>query len=245
MKYFPFLICGCIILLVAAAGCAGSEPAPIATPLPTTALPEPTSAPTPEPTTIPVTTTVTPVMSQYPEALALKAMFPYAGDTPRKSEATVYRFWSNNTYSWYNPAENAYETNVAPSGKKYLFIFVTIVDSGTERIPIPSQNNIYVEYNGEMIPRDPTHPLPTKNTDSSPKVSRVAEIEFYKKLFGNSEYVEDFGYSHGMKLDFVNPGESNAVDGYIIFEVPEELTPEKAYVRIMSPGISTAIWKLG
>ena len=245
MKYSPLLIIGCIILLVSAAGCAGTEPAQKATPLPTTALPISTPVPTPEPTPVPVTTLVTPAISQYPDALALKAMFPFAADTTRKSEVTVYPIWINDTYRWFNPADNAYETRVAPPGKKYLFIFVTIVDRGTERTPIPSQNNIYVEYNSAMISPDPTHALPTKNTDSSPKVIRVAEIEFSKKLFGNSEYVEDFGYSHGLKLGFVNPGESNAVDGYIIYEVPEELAPENAYVRIVSPGTNTAIWKLG
>ena len=245
MKYSLFLIIGCIILLVSAAGCAGTEPAQKAKPLPATALPEPTPVPTPEPTPVPVTILVTPTISQYPDALALKAMFPFFTDTKGKSEATVYRIWINNTYRWFNPEDNAYQTRVAPPGKKYLFIFVTIVGRGTERIPLPSQNNIYVEYNSAMISPDPTHALPTKNTDSPPKVIRVAEIEFSRKLFGNSEYVEDFGYSHGLKLGFVNPGESNAVDGYIIYEVPEELTPEKAYVRIVSPGTNAAIWKLG
>jgi len=27
--------------------------------------------------------------------------------------------------------------------------------------------------------------------------------------------------------------------------VPEELAPEKAYVRVVSPGTNAAIWKLG
>ena len=245
MKYPRLLIIGCIILLVSVAGCSGTAPAKIATPMPPTSLPPLTPVPTPEITMNTVTPQATTTLSQYPDALALKTMFPFASDTNRKSEVTVYRIWINNTYRWFNPAENAYETRVAPPGKKYLFIFVTIMDLGTERTPIPSQNNIYVEYESAMISPDPSHDLPRKNTDSTPKVIRVAEIEFLKKQFGNSEYVEDFGYSHGLKLGYVNPGESNAVDGYIIYEVPEELTPEKAYVRIVSPGINEAIWKLG
>ena len=238
------LIIGCIILLISAAGCVGT-PVQKAVPLPATTLPIPPPVPTSEPIPVPVTTLLTPAISQYPDALALKMFFPFVSDTTRKSEVTVYRIWINNTYRWFNPADNAYEIRVAPPDKKYLFIFVTVVNRGSERNPLPSQNNIYVEYNNAMISPDPTHDLPTKNTDSSPKVIRVAEIEFSKKLIGNSEYVEDFGYSHGLKLGFVNPGESNAVDGYIIYEVPEELTPDKAYVRIVSPGTNEAIWKLG
>jgi hypothetical protein len=244
MKYLPFLIFGCLILLVSVAGCAGTEPAPVATPLPTPVIPATTPVPPPEPMPVPVTAQVI-ASSQYPDALALKEMFPFGIDTKWKSEVTVYRIWINDTYRWFNPADNAYETRVAPPDKKYLFIFVTIVDRGTERTVIPSQNNIYVEYNGAIISPDPAHALPTQNPDSSPRVIRVAEIEFLKKLLGNSEYVEDYGYSHGLKLGFINPGESNAVDGYIIYEVPEELTPENAYVRIVIPGTTAAIWKLG
>ncbi len=244
MNYPPLLIISCIILLVFATGCVGTEPAKEAPPLPITVVTTATKVPTPVP--VPdVTEQVTPATSQYPEALPLKTMYPFASDTNRKSEVTVYRTWINDTYRWFNPADNAYETREAPSGKKYLFIFITIIDLGTERITIPSQNNIYVVYDGAMFSPDPNHALPTKNTDSSPRLIRVAEIEFSKKQFGNSEYVEDFGYSHGLKQDFVNPGESNAVDGYIIYEVPEDLTPENAYVRRVSPGTRETIWKLG
>jgi len=198
-----------------------------------------------EPTPVSVNTGVTPIISQYPNALALKAMFPFANDTKWKSEVTVYRIWINNTYHWFHPVEYGSNPRVAPPCKKYLFIFVAIVNRGTEHNVLPSQNNIYVEFNGAMISPDPTHDLPTKNPDSTPIMIRVAEIENYKKLFDNSEYVEDFGFSHGLMLGYVNPGESNAVDGYIIYEVPEDLTPEKAYVRIASPGTDAAIWKLG
>jgi hypothetical protein len=38
---------------------------------------------------------------------------------------------------------------------------------------------------------------------------------------------------------------SNAVDGYIIYEVPESLTPENAYLAIVMPESDIAIWKLG
>jgi hypothetical protein len=40
-------------------------------------------------------------------------------------------------------------------------------------------------------------------------------------------------------------GESNAVEGYIIYEVPESLTPEKTYVTIVLPDKNEAVWVLG
>jgi hypothetical protein len=56
--------------------------------------------------------------------------------------------------------------------------------------------------------------------------------------------VEDFGYSHGMEQMFLTPGESNALDGYIIYEVPASLTPDKTYVQVTISPQESAVWKL-
>jgi hypothetical protein len=119
-----------------------------------------------------------------------------------------------------------------------------MVDMGKDRAPLPQQNNMYLLYDDAILSPDPHHILPTKNPDSSPKVVRIAEVEWFKKRF-DTEYVEDFGYSHGMRLGYINPGVSNAVDGYIIYEVPESLIPENAYLAIVMPESDIAIWKLG
>jgi hypothetical protein len=60
-----------------------------------------------------------------------------------------------------------------------------------------------------------------------------------------TEYVEDFGYSHGTKLAYLYPGRSNAIDGYLVYEVPASLTPEKTYVEIVFNGNTVGVWKLG
>jgi hypothetical protein len=253
MKYTGiFLICF-LILLVAAAGCMEPDtPAGTTTSVPTmlTTAPAPAVTPAPPPEQIPggnasvpaPVATITPGSS--PDALNLKAGFLFGNGTTWKSEATVYRIWINDTYRWFSPEDNQYYTKVAPAGKKYLFVFLSMVCRGTDRAPLPQQNNIYVLYDNAVISRDPAHALPTKNPDSSPKVIRIGEIEFSKKRLA-TEYIEDFGYSHGQRLGYINPGESNAVDGYIIYEVPASLTPENAYLSIILPQSDTAIWKLG
>jgi hypothetical protein len=83
-----------------------------------------------------------------------------------------------------------------------------------------------------------------KNMDSTPRIARIAEIEYFRKVY-SSELVEDYGYSHGQKLGYVIPGESNAVEGYIIYEVPASMTPEKTYVAVTLPDKGEAFWVLG
>jgi hypothetical protein len=48
-----------------------------------------------------------------------------------------------------------------------------------------------------------------------------------------------------MELTYLMLGESNAIDGYIIFEVPESLTPDKTYVEIVFSSRESALWNLG
>jgi len=257
MKYPGILLISVLIFLVAAAGCIEPDkpsgtitsvptavttaPAPAQPPAITPSLPPGqiprgnVSAPAPVATITPVSSFVT---------LNLKENYLFGNGTMWKSEATVYRIWINDTYRWFSPDDNQYYTKVAPAGKKYLFVFIWMVCLGTDRAPLPQQDNIYVLYDTAVISRDPAHALPTKNPDSSPKVVRIGEIEFSKKRL-DTEYIEDFGYSHGLRLGYINPGESNAVDGYVVYEVPASLTPENASVSIVMPQGDTANWKLG
>jgi hypothetical protein len=257
MKYSGILLIVFIIFLVAAAGCVETEtPSGTIASVSQTSTPDLTIALTPAPpsgqtpgqiaggnTSAPAPdVTITPVSSL--DALDLKENYPFGNGTTWKSEAMVYRIWINDTYRWFSPDDNQYYTKVAPAGKKYLFVFISIVCRGTDRAPLPQQNNIYVLYDNAIISPDPTHALPTKYPDSSPKVVRIGEIEFSKNRF-NTELIEDFGYSHGQRLGYINPGASNTVDGYVIYEVPASLEPENAYVSIVMPQSDTAIWKLG
>ena len=241
MKSPDILLVVGLIVLIAIAGCAGpSAPAPSTTLQPTTVV-----VTTLPPTLLPTTTGPTLTPEPFPNALPLKAVAPFGNGTRwGPTDVTVYRVWINDTYQRWSPDDNRYYTQVAPPGKKYLIAFIDMVDRGTDRAPLPSQANMNILCNTDILSPDPMHILPNQKADSPPQIVRIGEIEFTKKLYA-SEYVEDFGYSHGQKLGYITPGESNAVDGYVVFEVPGTLTPETSYLRILLPGTDPAIWKLG
>lgn len=215
----------------------------------TTHMQPPSVNPTASSQQIPMfNTTVSPVATssepRFLNPLRLKQAFLFGNGTRWSSEGAITRIWINDTCRWYNPEKLQYDTRVAPEGKKYLFIFISLVNRGTERAPLPPQGNIYVICDNVVIYPDPLHPLPMNNPDSTPRIARIAEIEYSHKVF-SSELIEDYGYSHGQKLGYITPGESNAVEGYIIYEVPESLTPEKTYVTIFLPDKNEAVWVLG
>jgi hypothetical protein len=240
-----------IIFLLFCSGCVNDgQPGTPGTPLPaatatTTGIP---ASPVPTLQTLTIPSPASPVATiadtRLQNALRLKSAYMFGNGTKWASDASVTRIWINDTYRWYNPEELQYDIRVAPDGKKYLFIFLSMVNRGTERAPLPSRGNIYVISDNTVISPYALHPLPMENPDSIPRIARIAEIEYSRKVY-SSEMVEDYGYSHGQKLAYIAPGESNAVEGYIIYEVPEPMTPEKAYVTIVLPDKNEATWVLG
>lgn len=246
----------CMLILIFCAGCV-EDPHPISpdtttsiatiatSGIPSRQVQEPALTPSAIPvkdTNITTVATTTATGSFIP--LKLRQSFLFGNNTTWGSEVTLTRIWINDTYHWYNPEELQYDTRIAPEGKKYLFIFLSMVNRGTERAPLPPQANIYVLCDNSVISHYASHPLPMKNPDSTPRIVRIAEIEYSHKVY-SSELVEDYGYSHGQRLAYITPGESNAVEGYIIYEVPASMIPETTYVKAILPDKSEATWVLG
>jgi len=201
------------------------------------------AAATTAPAASPAATTRTPVPDPFPDALRVKDTFPF-GSGEVASEGTVYRVWMNGTYQWHNDLDNRYYTQVPGTGNKYLFVFVNVYNNGTLRVWPPTSGLIRVYYDGRWYSTDPNHRLPgnTKNIKDNP--IEIKEVQYFSKLHG-SEYVEDYGFSHGDPLGFLYPGKSNAFDGYLIYEVPASLTPDKAYAQIAFNGHDVGVWRLG
>lgn len=240
----PAIICMVAVFLTC--GCFGfqtksqNDQAPLAAPPTVTTV----AAPVTTPTTIETTATPAPTQESFPNAFKLKQVFQF-GENKTRSEGTVYRYWINDTFQLFDPRETVYVTKTPSAGNKYLIIFVNAVNRGSARTWAPKSSGVSVIYNNQFYYPDPTHSLPRteKTADGSPVILRIREIEIFHKLYG-SEYVEDFGYSHGMELAYLTPGESNAIDGYVVFEVPAALTPDKTYVEIAFNSQDSAVWKL-
>ena len=256
MKPVKIFVLLCTIILLFSGGCVEEDlPGPDTSPISTASV-IPTHVQPPVMNDSPVATRQVPALNTTGSPVAtptepasfhplkLKQAFLFGNGTRWNSEIAVNRIWINDTYRWYNPEELQYDKRIAPAGKKYLLVFLSIINRGTERAPLPPHENIYVICENAVIAPYSLHPLPMKNMDSTPRIARIAEIEYFRKVH-SSELVEDYGYSHGQKLGYVIPGESNAVEGYIIYEVPASMTPDKTYVTVTLPDKSEAFWVLG
>jgi hypothetical protein len=248
---FPVkIIAGIIILLLIAAIAAvvviprmniGSLPTLIGQPTPP---PTTIATATPTPTAVVTTVAPTPTPDPFPDAYKLRELFNF-NEGKYKSRATVYRYWMNETYHWHNDMDNKYytEPDRPKPGYKYLLVFVNIENIGSDGYPYPKSNLIVVHNGGNIYKVDTSHYLPDKAGDPKATPIEIQEIEQQSDFF-NQERVEDYGYSHGTTQDFVYPGQGNAIDGYVIYQVPASLSPDNTYVEIVFDGQDKGVWKL-
>lgn len=241
------IIAGVVIVLIIVAAAAlvllpalfSSLPPGLTGPAP---VPTPVQTPVAQPATTIETIMPTPTPDPFPGAFRLGEKMPF-GSEEVASEGTVYRYWINDTYQWHNDMDNKYYTQKPSAGKKYLFVFVRMENVGTTRVWLPHAGTVTVWYDGTTYQEDPEHYKPDKATDRDATAIEVREVQYFHTMNGD-EYVEDFGFSHGAELGYIYPGKSNAVDGYIIYEVPQSLTPEKTYVSIAFNGEDHGVWRL-
>jgi len=245
------IIVAAVILIVLAAGVVilllpslpgtgilhGQNPAPVTT------LPTPVQVTVSLPVTATTTVTPAPVYDPFPGALHLKDTFPF-GSGAVASRASVYRIWINDTYEWHNDKDNHYYVQNPSPGNKFLFVFVDLQNTGDTRVWFPPASSVRVWYQGVTYSQDSNHYKPDKAADEKATPVEVKEVMYLPNLNGD-EYVQDYGFSHGNELAYLYPGASNAVDGYIIYQVPQSLTPDEAYVTIPFNGKDTGIWRLG
>jgi hypothetical protein len=250
----PKIIAGIVIVLVLLAGAAyifvvpgiagGSSSLAIPGLSGVTPSPSPTAVVTTmPPVTVATTVAPTPTPDPFPNALQVKDGFPF-GSGRIESEANVYRVWMNETYQWHNDNDNNYYTEKPKAGSKFLFVFLNVYNKGDMRVWPPTPGSVTVHYDGDVYTPDPNHFLPDKSSDRKATAVEVKEVQYFAKLYG-SEYVEDYGYSHGTQYAYLYPGKSNAIDGYLIFQVPASMNPDKAYARVEFNGNEVGVWKLG
>jgi hypothetical protein len=218
----------CIVaVLIAFSGCTSTDP----------------QTPTPA-TTIQVTTTPTPVPEPtlYPRALALNHEAPF-GIAGKNGMATVYKAEVRSSCSWASPSYNSpheqqeageslyttqhgYNIEKPKEGNTFLFVYVRLADTGSDRMVAPSPNQFIVNYNGKTYPYSSV-----RGSDVTVSSVRVSQY--------------DYQIGSGGVAGFIMPGPSNAADGFLIYEVPASIDLSKTAMVIALDPEHQSAWKLG
>lgn len=226
-RSFAFALPVALILLVVFCGCTGTPPAPqpVATPAPITTLASPVPTATPDP---------------YPNALAPNVPVSFGAGT-KTGNITAYGYTLRPTYSWVDPSWNSpreqaesskpletqkgYNTKKPQDGNTFLFLYLNVAGTGTEAVYAPSPKQIVVVSEGK-----------TYEYTSLASSQTIVDGETGKQY--------DFQIGTGGTGGYIQPGKSNNVRGFLIYEVPQSLSPEKTYVIVTPDAKTQGVWKL-
>jgi len=57
--------------------------------------------------------------------------------------------------------------------------------------------------------------------------------------------VKQYAYSFEDTGGWIDPGESNRIEGFLIYEVPESVEPANPVIDVVFSSQADAVWKLG
>ena len=195
------------------------------------------------------------------------------GDDSRPCLATVYNVTTLPFYFWWDMDWNRFvQQTPASTGDTFLVIFIRIEDTGRTGAIVPSADEFIVTNNGQtythtiyfdtsVLTQDEINYY-TANYNALP-YQWIREIGQQKRdyafltgynVFGqnwtttdNETTVYQPGFDTNGQGYFIRPGSSNAIDGYLIYEVPDAVAADlrDTYVQVSFNSFSPTRWRLG
>lgn len=213
---YSIAIFGVLFLVLLSSGCTSTSPSPSVQ----------TQVPTPAPTTVMTIQSPTPTPVPYPNALALNQYASF-GSGNEQGKATVYRYDIKSHYNWTSPSWNSPREQTAASlpldlqsgynmekpqeGNTFLFVYVRVINTGDKAVYAPSAQQFVVFDNGKMYNYSSVH-------SSDVIIDTVSGTQY------------DYQIGRGGTVGYVQRGESNAAEGYLIYEIPAPFIPGTTYV---------------
>jgi hypothetical protein len=218
---------GVLFIVLLFSGCTSTSPQiPAPTPVPTTAAMVILS---PTPTAVP-----------FPNALALNEYATF-GSADMIGRATIYGYDIKPSYVWTSPSWNSpgeqaaasqplelqrgYTIETPQEGNTFLFVYVRVLNPGKNAVYAPSAKQFVVNRNGTLYNYSPVH-------GSDVIIDKVPGTQF------------DYQIGRGGTVGYIQPGESNKAEGYLIYEVPVTFSPNTTYVVSNLDYQNQAVWKL-
>jgi hypothetical protein len=227
VKYwYPIAFFGILIAGLLFSACTGTSPA-----VPTTATPVATAV---------VTVTPTAVTDPYPDALSLKQYATF-GSADMIGQATVYAYEIKPDYTWTSPSwkspygqgavsapldvQRGYNTEKPREGNTFLFVYIRVMNPGKNAVVAPSAKQFVLDSNGTIYQYSPVY-------DAGVTIDKVSGTQY------------DYQIGRGGTAGYIQPGDSNRAEGYLIYELPATFSPERTYVVSNLDFQTRAVWRL-
>ena len=198
------------------------------------------------------------------------------GDNSRPCLATVYNVTVLPFYFYWDMDWNRFvQVTPVSSGDTFLVVFIRIEDTGNMSAIVPPATSFVVTYNGQTYSNEPYFDQSVLDPDEITYYTAnfnalpyqwIREIGQQKRdyafltgynVFGQNQTVIS-NYTNSANAPptppdtngqgyFIKPGRSNAIDGYLIYEVPDAVAADlrDTYVQVSFNSFSATQWRLG
>jgi len=176
-----------------------------------------------------------------------------SGNKDMAVHVTVYDYKIFNSYHWFNPSDYLYYEQF-PSNKtntKFVFVFINLymddIQENDPRMWIPNEQHYGLQIlNNMYMPIDFVKQIRIKELEDTYNYnddSRVGYYSAYKYYSSSSEFAPTAGETYANQT-WLRGGKSNAIDGYLVYEVPKEAKEEDMILSGNFFTFGDASWKL-
>lgn len=173
------------------------------------------------------------------------------GTMDMKVTTIVYDYKMFNSLHWFNPSTYKYVEAFPETGTKFclIFIYVFMDDKGYDDTRMWMFNRTFfalTEGANLYFAKDYPYQLRFRELENTKTFNEDTYVQAFKSL---RAYSSDTGFAgsageYNEEVYYLRGGMSNAVDGFLIYEIPEELEPEEITVLGNFYAFGNAQWRL-
>ena len=174
------------------------------------------------------------------------------GKQDMKVTTIVYNYMTFDKLHWFNPTDYKYYEQIPVNpNNKFLIVFVyTFMDDiigDDTRMWLINRSMIGVQYNNRMYtPLEYPYQIRYKELEESFTFDNTLRVQAFKqmRLYNEEEYAIKTAGETSEEIYYLRGGKSNAIDGYLIFEIPKNADMKNTIVRINFYEFGSSAWRL-
>lgn len=169
-----------------------------------------------------------------------------------KVTVNVYNYLMFDSLHWFNPTEYKYYTEYPEiSNSKFLFVMVNIymddIIGDDTRLPLFNKTSFIVEINNKLYySKDYPEQIRFKELEYTYNLNDDSIIQAFgqKVIYSKSSEYRSTAGEYSLKDYYLKGGISNAIDGYLIFEIPKNTNPEDIIISAKFYNFGSSSWIL-
>jgi len=165
--------------------------------------------------------------------------------------AVVYDYKIFNRYHWFNPTDSKYYEENANLKHKFIFVFFNIYQDDVigedTRFWVPSEKQMILRINNvDYRPIESVKQIRIRELEETFNLNDDSRVVYFntKNVYSRSTEHRDTAGETFYTIDVLKGGQSNAIDGYLIFEIPYSVKDEDILFGCNFYTWGNSFWKL-